>query len=70
MLIGYEAKINIDAGATPQFCCTHPVPYAMRAKVEQELEWLVCEDILEPTTTLRLGSTHCPGYVGMNLWRF
>ena len=58
MLIGYEAKINIDAGATP---CTRPVPYAMRAKVEQELEWSVCEDILEPTTTLRLGSTHCPG---------
>ena len=48
MLKGYEAKIHIDPGATPRFCRARPVPYAMRAKVEQELERLVCEGILEP----------------------
>ena len=35
-------------GATPRFCRARPVPYAMRTKVEQELERLVCEGILEP----------------------
>ena len=48
MLKGCETKIHIDAGATPQFCRARPVPYAMRVKVEQELERLVREGILEP----------------------
>lgn len=33
LLEGYEVKIHIDAGATPQFYCAQPVPYAM------ELMW-------------------------------
>ena len=48
ILKGYEAKIHIDAGATPWFCHAQPVPYPMRTKVEQELERLACEGILEP----------------------
>ena len=47
MLKGYKAKIHIDAGATPWFCRARPVPYAMRVKVEQELERLVRKGILE-----------------------
>ena len=33
LLKEYEVKIHIDDGATPQFCCAQPVPYAM------ELMW-------------------------------
>ena len=47
MLKGYEAKFHIDAGATPRFCCACPVPYAMKAKMEQKLELLVSEGILQ-----------------------
>ena len=50
-LKGYEAKIHIDAGVTPWFCRARPVLYAMRVKLEQELERLVCEGILEPVQT-------------------
>ena len=47
-LKGYQVKIHIEAGAQPRFCRARPVPYAMRAKVEQELDRLVEEGILEP----------------------
>ena len=33
MLKGYEAKIHIDAGATPRFCHARPVPYAISSGV-------------------------------------
>ena len=56
MLKGYKAKIHIDAGATPRFCRARPVPYAMRTKVEQELErqcvkvfWNQCNEPSLPT---------------------
>ena len=32
----------------PVFCKAHSVPYAMKVKVEKELEWLVKQGILEP----------------------
>ncbi len=45
---GYEAKIYVDPEARPRFCKARSVPYAMRAKVEEELERLVAEGVLEP----------------------
>ena len=52
MLKGCEANIHIHDGATPRFCRACPVPYVMRARVEQELKRLVCEGILEPVQHL------------------
>ena len=44
----YEAKIEVDPGATSRFCKARTVPYAMREKVEEELNRLVVEQTLEP----------------------
>ena len=47
-LHGYEAKIYVDPGAHPKYCKARSVPYAMRGKVEEELERLVSEGIIKP----------------------
>ena len=47
-LRGYEAKIHVEPGAKPRFCKARTVPYALRKKVEQELERLTKEGIIEP----------------------
>ena len=47
-LQGFEAKIYVDPTAKPVFCKAHSLPYAMKVKVEEELEWLVKQGILEP----------------------
>ena len=47
-LQGYEAKIHIDSNARPRFCRARTVPYALRDKVETELERLQAEGTLEP----------------------
>ena len=47
-LQGYEAKIYVDPEAKPTFCKARPIPYAMKAKVEEELDRLVSEGVLDP----------------------
>ena len=47
-LKGFKAKICVDPSSTPHFCKARPVPYAMRAMVEEELDRLVQLKILEP----------------------
>ena len=47
-LKGYGAKIVIDPEARPRFCKAHFVPYAIRVKVEKELDRLQAEGIIEP----------------------
>ena len=47
---GLEAKIYVDPTARPVFykACSVPYSYAMKVKVEEELERLVKQGILEP----------------------
>ena len=47
-LKGTAAKIYVDPEATPKFMKAHPVPYALKAKVELELDRLQCENIISP----------------------
>ena len=42
------AKIEVDLQATPRFCKARTLPYAMRSKVEEELDRLLAEGIVEP----------------------
>lgn len=45
---GPPAKIYVDREATPKFFKARPVPYAMRGRVEAELDRLLAQDIIEP----------------------
>lgn len=47
-LKGTEAKIYVDPGTTPKFMKARPVAYALKAKVEQELDRLQREGIISP----------------------
>ena len=47
-LTGTKAKIYVDPEATPNFMKARPVPYALKAKVEMELDRLRSEGLLSP----------------------
>ena len=69
----YEAKIYVDPGAQPKYCKARSVPYAMRGKVEEELERLVSEGIIEPVQFADWAAPIVPvgksdGEVPLNLW--
>ena len=45
---GPPAKLYVDKEATPRFFKARPVPYAMRGRVEAELDRLLAQEIIEP----------------------
>jgi len=45
---GFQAKLYVDGSITPRFCKARSVPYAMRQKVDDELQRLQKEGIIEP----------------------
>lgn len=45
---GPPAKIYVDKEATARFFKARPVPYAMRGRVEAELDRLLAQEIVEP----------------------
>lgn len=49
-------QLHLKEEATPEFCRPRPLPYAMREKVECELNRLVKEDILEPVNNSDWGT--------------
>ena len=49
-LTGYKAKIHIDPTATQKYFKARSVPYAMKSKIEDELDRLQKEGIIEPVT--------------------
>ena len=59
-LKGYEAKIYVDPGAQLKYGKAWSVHYAMRGKVEEELECLVSEGIIEPVQFADWAATIVP----------
>ena len=53
---GVKARINMKSDATPTFRKARPLPYAMKKKVENELDRLQQKGI---SAVLRLGSSCC-----------
>ena len=43
-----EANLTVKSDAIPKFCRARPIPYALRDRLEKELESLVTEGILKP----------------------
>ena len=46
-----EAKLYVNATAKPQYFRPRSIPFALRGKVEEELDHLVAEGTLEPIET-------------------
>ena len=58
-LQGTKAKLQVDPTATPIFHKAIPEPYALREKIEQDLERLERVGTIEPLL-FRVGNTYCP----------
>jgi len=57
---GITAKIYIDPAAQPKYCKARPVPYALRPKIEEELERVVTKDTIEPVQFAEWATTIVP----------
>ena len=48
---GFKAKLHVDPTANPRYFRPRSIPYALRDRVEEELDRLVAEGTLEPVET-------------------
>ena len=53
------AHLDADPTAKPKYCKAQPIPYAVKAKVEVELNRLVPQGTLEPVQMSRVGIINC-----------
>ena len=71
---GIKAKLHLKQDAVPKFVKARPVAFALRPKVEQELDKLEKQNILTPVQVSDWASPVVPvfkeGRKGPNLWRF
>lgn len=47
---GITAKLDVKSDSKPKFLKAHPVPYAIKPKVEAALEDLVRSGVLDPVS--------------------
>ena len=59
-LQNFKAHIYVDPAAKPKYCKARPIPYAVKAKVEEELDRLVAEGTLEPVQIAKWASPIVP----------
>jgi len=60
-LKGTEAKVYVDPSALPKFMKARPVPYALKTKVEKELDRLQSEGIISPVVFTEWAAPIVPG---------
>ena len=61
-LQNFKAHTYVDPTAKPKYCKAQPIPYAVKAKVEEELDRLVAQGTLEPVPAdVGVGITNCSG---------
>lgn len=53
-------SIDIDPTASPKFFKARPVPFALRPKLDEELDKLVAQGIFEPVRTSRWATPIVP----------
>ena len=46
----FKVSLDVDETAKPRYCKARPVPYAMRALVDEELDRLESLGVIEPVT--------------------
>ena len=59
-LKGYAAHIDIENNAKPKFCKARPVPFALKERVEAELDRLHATGVIEPITFSRWAAPIVP----------
>ena len=68
-LKGTKAKISVDPTVEPQFHKARPVPFALKEKVEEELERLQREEIVQPVQFSDWAAPIVPvRWICQNLW--
>ena len=47
-----KAHVYVEPTTKPRYCKAQPIPYSIRTKVKEELDWLIADRTLEPVQML------------------
>ena len=53
-------SIEVDNAVPPKFCKARPVPYALKRKVDEELDRLIKKELIQPVTNSRWAAAIVP----------